>query len=512
MKNQLKIGSILSYVQMALSIVIGIIYTPIMIRLLGQSEYGLYQTVSSTISMIGILNLGFNAGYVRYFAKYKVKNDIESIYKLNGLFLIIFSIIAFIGLAIGFVIAFNLNWVFKDGLTESEYLTAKTLMFLATINLAISFPFSVLTSIISANEKFVFLKVVNMIQTVLSPAITLPLLMLGYRSIAMVSVSLILSIVHGIINLYYVLFKLKNKFVFKGFEKGLLKSLFAYTGFIALNLIIDQINWNVDKIILGRYKGTTEVAICAVGYSLYNYYMTFSTAISGVFTPRIHKIINETKNNVKLQIKYITELFVKVGRIQFLILGLIATGIVFFGKEFIVNIWAGEEYADSYYVALLLILPASIALVQNVGIEVQRALNKHKFRSIAYFFMALINLVLSILLCQRYGAVGSALGTAISLVVSNGIVMNIYYHKKCNINVVCFWKNILRQSLGLFVPITFGAFYKKFVDCDNLFFFLLGIVLYSFIYCVSVWFVSMNDYEKNLLLKPVKRIIKRIEK
>lgn len=512
MKNQLKIGSILSYVQMALSIVIGIIYTPIMIRLLGQSEYGLYQTVSSTISMIGILELGFNAGYVRYFAKYKVKNDIESIYKLNGLFLIIFSIIAFIGLAIGFVIAFNLNWVFKDGLTESEYLTAKALMFLATINLAISFPFSVLTSIISANEKFVFLKVVNMIQTVLSPAITLPLLMLGYRSIAMVSVSLILSIVHGIINLYYVLFKLKNKFVFKGFEKGLLKSLFAYTGFIALNLIIDQINWNVDKIILGRYKGTTEVAICAVGYSLYNYYMTFSTAISGVFTPRIHKITNETKNNVKLQIKYITELFVKVGRIQFLILGLIATGIVFFGKEFIVNIWAGEEYADSYYVALLLILPASIALVQNVGIEIQRALNKHKFRSIAYFFMALINLVLSILLCQKYGAVGSAIGTAISLVVSNGIVMNIYYHKKCNINVVCFWKNILRQSLGLFAPITFGVFYKKFVDCDNLFFFLLGIVLYSFIYCVSVWFVSMNDYEKNLLLKPVKRIIKRIEK
>ena len=90
--------------------------------------------------------------------------------------------------------------------------------------------------------------------------------------------------------------------------------------------------------------------------------------------------------------------------------------------------------------------------------------------------------------------------------------MNIYYHKKCNINVVFFCKNILRQSLGLFVPITFGAFYKKFVDCDNLFFFLLGIVLYSFIYCVSVWFVSMNDYEKNLLLKPVKRIIKRIEK
>ena len=86
--NQIKAGAILSYVQMALSIIIGLIYTPVMIRLLGKSEYGLYNTVSSTISMLSILSLGFNSGYIRYYAKYKKNNDQESINKLNGVLIV----------------------------------------------------------------------------------------------------------------------------------------------------------------------------------------------------------------------------------------------------------------------------------------------------------------------------------------------------------------------------------------------------------------------------------------
>ena len=73
--NQLRWGSILSYAQMGLSVLIGLLYTPVMLRLLGSSEYGLYNTVASTISMLGLLNLGFNSGYIRYFAKYRVNDS-----------------------------------------------------------------------------------------------------------------------------------------------------------------------------------------------------------------------------------------------------------------------------------------------------------------------------------------------------------------------------------------------------------------------------------------------------
>ena len=150
-KGQIKPGIILSYGQIFLHIIIGLLYTPIMIRLLGQSEYGLYNTVSSTIAMLGVLNLGFSSGYVRYYAKYKKENDIESIYKLNGLFLIIFIIIGLVALFCGLFLTFNLHYVFSDGLTSSEYEIAKVLMLILTINLAISFPMGVFKNIVSAN-------------------------------------------------------------------------------------------------------------------------------------------------------------------------------------------------------------------------------------------------------------------------------------------------------------------------------------------------------------------------
>ena len=237
--------------------------------------------------------------------------------------------------------------------------------------------------------------------------------------------------------------------------------------------------------------------------------MAFSTSISGVFTPRIHTIVNETKNDRAAQRARITDLFIRVGRIQFLLLGLIATGFFFFGKAFIVSFWAGAGYKDAYAVALLLMLPASIALIQNVGIEIQRAMNLHKFRSAAYLVMAIINLVLSIYLCQKYGAIGSAVGTAISLIVANGLVMNIYYHLKCSIDVLAFWKNIIRMCLGLILPIAFGAAYTHILNVTGPYVFVLGIAAYTVVYCVSVWYFAMNPYEKTLVRSIFKKFQRR---
>ena len=265
--NQLKVGSLLSYGQTLLSILIGIVYTPVMIRLLGQSEYGLFNTVSSTIAMLSVLSLGFNSSYIRFYAQYKQKKDEVGISRLNGLFMLIFSVIGLVSLICGMVLTFNLEWIFEEGLTPAEYQTARVLMLLLSINLGLSFPFSVFTSIISAQERYVVIKLVAMLKTVFSPAVTLPLAV---------------NILADTIYLYYALKKLKCRFQFRDFEPGLFRSLLGFTVFLAINLVVDQINTNVDKFLLGRFSGTTGVAIYAVGYSLYNYYMMFSLSVSGV--------------------------------------------------------------------------------------------------------------------------------------------------------------------------------------------------------------------------------------
>ncbi len=506
--DQLKMGSFLSYAQMALGLIVGILYTPLMIRALGQSEYGLYNTVSSTISMLSLLSLGFGSGYIRYFARYKKENDQEAIYKLNGLFLLIFLVIGFVSLGCGLFLSENLTFVFAEGLTGEEYRIARILMLLLTFNLSVSFPMSVFVSIISAHERFVFLKMLGMLKTVVGPLVTLPLLLLGHKSIAMVLVTVGISLFTDLLYGYYVIKHLKMRFVFRHFPKGIFRQLFAYTAFIAINILVDQLNYNVGKILLGRFRGTGAVAIYSVGYTLYTYYMMFSTSVSGVFTPRVHRLIQETSVDSSTQRRALTELFTKVGRIQFLILGLIASGVIFFGRPFIA-FWAGEGYEDSYLVAVLLMISASIPLMQNIGIEIQRAENRHQFRSLAYIVMAIINVVATVVLCQRFGAIGTAIGTSVSLLLANGLIMNIYYHKRCNIDILFFWRNILRVAVGLLPPIAVGILINRLFTVNSFLSLLLAAVVYAAVYALSMWLLGMNRYEKDLVRRPLQRLFRK---
>lgn len=504
--NQRKLGTIISYLQMVLTMVVSVIYTPYMIQKLGRSEYGLYNTVASTISMLSILNLGFSSGYIKYYSVYKKNKDTASISRLNGLFIQIFSIIGLIALTCGLYIANHLELVFKNGLTSDEYSLAKTLMIILTLNLAITFPMSVFSNIISAHERFVVLKLIGIMKTVCGPLVTIPLLLYGFRSVAIVMVTVGFSLTADIIYFYYVLFILHEKFVWNGHNKALLIELAAYTSFIAINIIVDQINWNIDKLVLARYKGTVAVAIYTVGYTLNTYYNMVSTAVSGVFTPLVHGIVNEFKDCKDEQRARLTNVFSKVGRVQFLILGLFGTGLILFGKQFIA-VWAGKGFDEAYYVVLLLAIPATVPLIQNVGIEIQRAMNKHKFRSVAYLIMALLNLVVSIYLCQLWGPVGCAIGTGASMILANGIIMNIYYYRHCNIDVICFWNEIIHILPGIIVPFALFKVLTYFHPVRNSFIVLIPwIAGYTVVYIFSIWLMSMNSYEKELVYRSFRKL------
>ncbi|MGN0811935.1 MAG: oligosaccharide flippase family protein [Candidatus Coproplasma sp.] len=511
LSNERKLGVVLQYAQMGLSIVIQLIYTPIMLRILGDSEYGIYSLASSIIAYLNLLSLGFGASYIRFYSKYKQAGDEEGVKQLNGLYMLVFSVIGIISLTAGLIIAFNVGIFFNDTYTANDLHIAKILMIFLSINLAISFPASVFVSYITSQEKFIFQKLVNMGKTVLSPCLCIAVLFLGYGSIGMVIVTTAVSLIIDFFNVGYCFGKLKMRFSFRKPNWVLLKEIAFFSVFIAINQIIDQINWQTDKIILGKMINASAVAIYAVAANINTMYLNFSTAISSVFTPRIHNIVNDQEKTESQKNKELTDLFVKVGRVQFLVLGLILTGFIFFG-QFFISKWAGENYGDSYYVVLLLISPVTIPLCQNIGIEIQRAKNKHQFRSIVYLVMALLNVGISILFTFWWGYFGTALGTTISLLLANGLIMNVYYQMKLGINIIEFWKQILRMCLGLIIPVTFGVVLLMFIHYTEIWQFLLLIMAYCIIYAVSVWFLSMNRNEKDLIIKPIKRVIKRNDK
>ena len=395
--KEIKLGAILSYIIIIVNMLIGVLYTPILTAKLGQTEYGLYSLVTSVISYLTILDFGFGNAIIIYTTRYRNKNEKDKEQKLHGMFFIIYSIIGIIAGIIGAILWFNVDNLFGNTMSEGELSTAKVLMGILTFNLVATFPLSIFSSIITSYENFVFSKTLNLLRIILNPIIMLILLNFGVKSIGLVILVTVLNITTLILNFIYCKTKLKVKLKFGKIDFKLLKEIMAYSVWIFLNSIMDKINWSLDQFILGVYAGSVAVAIYAVAGQLNNMYMNFSTAISGVLLPKVTKMESDHASN-----KEFTDIFIKTGRIQFIVMALIITGFVLFGKEFIEIMWVGPEYSESYIIACILMIPTTIPLIQNVGLNILQAKNKYKFRVIVLMVFAVVNVILSIILSQLY--------------------------------------------------------------------------------------------------------------
>ena len=269
--------------------------------------------------------------------------------------------------------------------------------------------------------------------------------------------------------------------------------IFGYSFFIFLGTIVDKVNWSVDQFILGVYCGATSVSIYSVSSQLNTLFLNLSTAISSVLLPKMSKMIAKKASNEDL-----TKEFIKVGRIQYYIIFFMMSCLIIFGKEFI-YLWVGPEYNESYYIALILIVPLCFPLIQNLGLSILQAMNKYKFKSISSVIMSIVNILVSIILTKRYGAIGAAIGTALSLIICNIIIMNIYYYKVIKINVINFWKDILKLTIKFIIPVFFILIIIRFININSWIRLIACGVLYTIIYCATVYKLCINTYEKNII-------------
>lgn len=500
--KQRKIGVLLSYLTIIINTLVQLLYTPLLIRMLGQSEYGLYSLVSSIIGYLTMLDLGFGNAIIVYTTKFHEQGKYEEEKRLHGMFKVVFTIIGLIAVVLGFVLYFNVDNIFGKTMTDIELDKMRIMMLILIFNLAITFPFSIYASIINAYEKFTFQKIVSILNTILKPALMIPLLFLGYKSISLCVVITAVNVVTLLSNYLYCKKKLNIKIKFMGFDKILFKTILGYSIWIFLGIIVDKVNWSVDQFVLGAVSGTVAVSIYSVASQINTLFINLSTAVSGVMLPKITKMITNKESSDSL-----TNEFIKVGRIQYYIIFLMVSGFTLVGRDFII-LWAGKEFEIAYYVTLILIIPISFPLIQNLGLSIMQAMNKYKFKSISTFIMAIVNVFISIYLAKRYGPVGSAIGTSIALIICNIILINIYYYKVIKIDVIKFWKDILRMTIWFIIPVAIIVGIIYITKLSGLWGILVYGSLYTIMYSIIAILFVMNDYEKNI----IKRFLKKFKR
>lgn len=502
-RNQLRIGVVLSYVNLLISTMIPFFYTPIVLKLLGQAEYGLYSLASSVIGYLSLLSFGFGNTITRYLSKYRAEGNIESERKTAGFFLLVYGGLSMLVLLGGVIISQNAALFFDKSLTVTELEKMRVLTLIMTINTAVSFPHSVFYAIITAHERFTFRQIVEIIFAVAVPVANLIALHCGLASVGMAVTSLVIQIVTTGIHAFYCMSRLKIVPKFARLPKNLVKEMCGFSLFVFMATIVDMLFWATDKVILGMRLSAAAVAVYNIGGTFNSIVMSLSTSISGVLVPRITGMVV-----TKTPKEEWTNLFVRVGRLQFAVIALVISGFALFGQSFI-TLWAGPDYAPSYWVAVLTLFPLCIPLIQNTGLSIVTAQNKHQFRAIVYLVIAVANVITTYIVVPYLGVIGAALCTCVSYLLGQGLIMNIYYHKVTGLDIPLFWKNILRMAIVPAVMLVAGIWLLRKIAITNWLIFFALVAAYTLIYIVLMYLFSLNDYEKDILRKPLKKLLRR---
>ena len=259
-----------------------------MLRMLGQSEYGLYSLAHSAVSYLSLLSFGFGSTIIRYIAKYRAENNKDALQRTYGFFILLYSLLAILVLIGGIIISQNIEPIFHQGLTSSEQSKMRILVLIMTFNTALSFPISVFSSIITAYERYVYRKIIDMFATLGAPIANLIALYLGYASVGMSVAATVIQFIMLPLYAGYCFKVLKLKPKFSILPKSLIKELFGFSMFVFLGSLVDMLFWSTDKVILGMLSSSTAVAIYNVGGTFNNIVMQHSNKNDFLTCLQIH--------------------------------------------------------------------------------------------------------------------------------------------------------------------------------------------------------------------------------
>ncbi|MEJ2899300.1 oligosaccharide flippase family protein [Acinetobacter sp. NS-4] len=484
--SEVKTGIILSYLTIVVVNVAGLISTPIIVRALGAEQYGLYLVLGSLIAYIALLDLGMTSTITRFVAKYKAQNDIETEQKFFSIIFRVISFIILMMLGLGGILYLNLDTLIQtEILKDNLNIVFALFLFTSIINLITGF----LNGYLTAYEKFIFLKTVNLVKCLLRLGIILALFIQIGSIFFLVLIDFVLALAVLLCSLFYFFKVYPHRFNLSYYDSKFLKELYKYAFWVFVLGLISQIQWQTGQILIGYKIDNTAVAIYGLGILLGTYYGAFSTAVSGVFIARTTYKVYQNNSMQEL-----TEYMVKIGRISAIVLMLILVNFVLIGQNFI-RLWVGDDYQQAWFVALLIMIVYTVPLLQAIANQVLDAKKLFKFKAKIYLVFLSLGLLLGYFLIDYYSVYGMIIGIAAGWIISL-IIMTTYYHNFLKLDMVYFFKKLINIFKVSLITVVIGYFIAENVNGDSWLIFACKAALISMLYFALMYKWGISNEER----------------
>lgn len=496
--HQLKLGALISYMAIFINIATGILYTPWVIHSIGQENFGLYTLALSVITLF-VFDFGLSSAVTRFIANYLAEGRQDKANNILGLVYRLYIIIDIVLLVVLVGVYFFIPKIYQE-LTIEEIEKFKVVYSIVAFYSVISLPFIPVNGVLNAHEKFIQVKLCDVLHKLIIVGAMSVCLLVGYGLYALVTVNVVAGVITILFKLWCIHKYTPQAINWKYFNKTKFRELVSFSGWVTVIQVAQRCILTIAPSILGVLSGSSEIAIMGIAITFEGYAITLANAINGMFLPQVSRILIQDNGDI-------FPLMVRIGRILIYIISLLVFGIICFGQEFI-HLWVGNEFHDSYLCTVLIIFPSLFFLPQEIGIQVITVVNRVKKLALVYVIMAVANLIGAALLTPSLGAVGLSMSVCFVYFI-RVISLDIILYRDLKIKVSAFFRDTFGKLLiPLFFSFGVGFVINNFIPFWGWIGFGVKIAFFVIAYVLIMYFTAMNCDEKQLILQPLKRILK----
>lgn len=500
--RQIKVGAILSYLSIAPNIVAGLIYTPWMVRQIGQGDYGLYTLANSLITLF-LVDFGLGSAVSRYIAKYRAENRQDKIDNFLGVVFKLYLIIDAVIVVALTIVYFLLDKIYIN-MPREELERFRVIYIMAASFAVVNFPCVSFNGILNAYEKFIQMKLADVMYRVLLVALTVLALFLGHGVYALVAV-------HAIVGLLIIIYKfivIKRQLPVKANihfrDRSLYVDLFGFSIWTTVAALSQRLVFSITPSILGVVASSTAIAVFGIVATIEGYTYTVTGALNGMFMPRVARIYSSDRAT-----EQVFPLLLGVGKFQFAVNGLIIAGFAVIGKDFI-RLWMGPGYEQAYYGILLVTIPGlfyNSLEVANTAMVVQK---KVKVQAEIGMGVGLINVILSFWLSGRWGVVG-ACWSIFAAYSFRAIAYLAVIWKKMKLDIPRF---VMKCYVAMGIPIIAAIILTSLLitkEIDGWAMLIMKGAVVTVVYAVMVFAVGLDAGERAACLRLLRNRIRRAD-
>lgn len=499
MKNR-KIGIIISYINTGLNMVCGLFLSSFLLRMLGDTEYGIYQTIASFANYLILLEFGTGTVMTRNISMCRGRNASKEEIQRNvtTVWMLACLLCAVIGV-VGLVFYLNIGNIYAATLTAQQITYAKDIFLFVLIHLLSSFLMQTLNGVVLAHEHYTYGSAVAIFRTVLRTTLLVALVFFRRSSLIIAQVDAGISILLMCISMMYLYKNFRIVPKLGRMDRQIIRVTAPLSVALFLQTIVNQANNNVDKFLIGIKLSPESVSLYSVAMYVFSIFSSLTTIPISMYAPTVVKQVQQG-----VPMKQLQKTMVAPCRLTVITGGMIYFGFIAMGKPFVELVY-GSSYVEAWLLAVVVMTPKYISMINGVVENILDAKNKRMAPSVALICTTIANILLTLVWLDKWGVIGAAWATAICTILGQTLFMNIYYKKKLGVDVMYLFREAFAGILPWFVIGCVASYFVGSLIDNGILTLIVRFVVFCGIVCGGYLIRGIREPERELLNKILRR-------